>query len=195
MSQCLFCLHTNLDTICGPLHSPQCVAFSMIHSLPTPASPPLPLHFPPHHVSQYVWQLSGSPAQKRRWRLQIDGWFILHMFDTLDQWYCWCGYTKWKRIFYKKIQGATVKSERENWKTTLVVIFHRDIVCTWSLRKDDSVLTFMILFGKYRFSGWTSKCLAHLMLYVKAKIQPFNAFSVKHLLIDVFKGSYYIHSV
>lgn len=51
MSQCLFCLHTNLVAICGPLHSLQCNAYGVIHSVGYPltsiAAPPSPFSSTP----------------------------------------------------------------------------------------------------------------------------------------------------
>lgn len=74
MSQCLFCLHTNLDTICGPLHTQQCSAFALVtHSL---ASPPLPLYYFSCHVSQPVWTLSSSPMEKQGVKTSI--WPMSH---------------------------------------------------------------------------------------------------------------------
>lgn len=47
MSQCLFCLQTNLDTICGPLHTLQCNAFALVTHLLASPPPPSLLFFMP----------------------------------------------------------------------------------------------------------------------------------------------------
>lgn len=87
---------------------------------------------------QLCWRNEGED-----FKLTADSF---HMFDTvlqLNEWYRWCGYrfvmhVDARRYFPDKTRCYGHKVRGANWKSHLVIVSPRDVVCSSSLRKADS---------------------------------------------------------
>lgn len=162
MTQCLFCLQTNLDTICGPFHTLQCSASALVtHSL---ASPPLPFYYPQCHVSQHVWG-SWAAAPRRNegedFKLTADSFCI-----GLTRRYNWVNDTvdvaiprraaAWIQAIFSLPRS---QSERVNWKSHLWSqwLSLREVVCSlgerWLCTGTFRNVTFLFSLGEIPASG------------------------------------------